>query len=219
MDGISAAFIDIVRPSVILLCIECHGSSAVGAACYSRKQTDFSAFGNAGAFPRRYLLLNFCPAVFSNNSFMGIFYNNPVIFGYNSPAFSFEGCDAPLTLYHSPRYLALVDGYVKAWRGKYTLRIHKTPGTVCNAELSRQLSGYAAEILGEANVHVTPPMKGAEDFAYVTRYVPSFFGFLGAGKPDYCPLHNSRTIIDEDVLAYGAAVLANCAIEWLNAHK
>ena len=54
---------------------------------------------------------------------------------------------------------------------------------------------------------------------YVTRYVPSFFGFLGAGKPDYCPLHNSRTIIDEDVLAYGAAVLANCAIEWLNAHK
>ena len=25
MDGISAAFIDIVRPSVILLCIECQG--------------------------------------------------------------------------------------------------------------------------------------------------------------------------------------------------
>ena len=47
----------------------------------------------------------------------------------------------------------------------------------------------------------------------------AFFGFLGAGGEDYYPLHNSRMTINENVLPYGAAVLANSAVEWLKNHN
>lgn len=113
----------------------------------------------------------------------------------------------------------VVDGYVKAWRGAYKLHVHKTPGTVCDAALSDQLKDYVGEILGMENVRLSPPMKGAEDFGWVSRCVPGFFGFLGAGHPGCSPLHNPRMNLDEDVLPLGAAILANCAVEWLRAQK
>lgn len=113
----------------------------------------------------------------------------------------------------------VVEGYVKAWRGSYTLHTHKTPGTVCDAALSAQLKDYAGEILGAENVVVSPPMKGAEDFGWVSRCVPGFFGFLGAGAPGSYPMHNSHMDIDERALPLGAAVLANCAVEWLKAQQ
>ncbi|MCI8691068.1 MAG: amidohydrolase [Oscillibacter sp.] len=113
----------------------------------------------------------------------------------------------------------VVEGYVKAWRGDYKLYVHKTPGTVCDAVLSAELKDYAGEILGTENVTVSPPMKGAEDFGWVSRCVPGFFGFLGAGGPGNYPMHNPRMTIDETALPLGAAVLANCAAEWLTARR
>ena len=112
----------------------------------------------------------------------------------------------------------MVDGYVKAWRGTYTLRILKTPGTVCTPDTVSEIAGYAKQIFGDENVYEQPPMKGAEDFAHVAKMVPAAFGFMGGGEGDY-PLHNSHMVLDESSFIYGSAVLANAAVEWLKAHK
>lgn len=112
----------------------------------------------------------------------------------------------------------IIDHYVKAWRGTYEIRTLKTPSTVCDPVFSQELVPFAAQILGEENIKPVPPMKGAEDFGHVTRQVPGFYAFMGAGTPGGYPLHNPNMLLDESSFVLGSAVLANCAIEWLKKH-
>ena len=72
--------------------------------------------------------------------------------------------------------------------------------------------------MGEENISNTGPMSGTEDFSYVAEAVPSMFICLGAGGPEQYPHHNPRMTLDESVFFQGAAIHANCAIEWLNRH-
>ena len=112
----------------------------------------------------------------------------------------------------------ILEHYIKAWRGTYSVRVLKTPSTVCNQQFSEEIVPFAAQILGEENVKPVPPMKGAEDFGHVTRLVPGFYAFMGAGSPEGYPLHNPNMVLDESALPLGSAILANCAVKWLNAH-
>ena len=112
----------------------------------------------------------------------------------------------------------ILDHYVKAWRGTYSVRVLKTPSTVCDPDFSEELVPFVREILGEGNVLPTPPMKSAEDFGHVTRLVPGFYAFMGAGSPDGYPLHNPNMVLDENAFALGSAILANCAVKWLSKH-
>ncbi len=112
----------------------------------------------------------------------------------------------------------LIDHYVKAWRGTYETVVLKTPSTVCDPEFSAEVVPFVEEIVGKGNVNPVPPMKGAEDFGYITREVPAFFAFMGAGSPEGYPLHNPNMVLDERAFPIGSAILANCAIEWLKAH-
>ncbi|MCI7473756.1 MAG: M20 family metallopeptidase [Clostridiales bacterium] len=109
----------------------------------------------------------------------------------------------------------ILDHYIKAWRGTYDVRVLKTPSTVCDPEFSAEIVPFAAEILGEENVKPVPPMKGAEDFGHVTRHVPGFYAFMGAGSPGGYPLHNPNMVLDESAFAIGTAILANSAVKWL----
>jgi hippurate hydrolase len=58
------------------------------------------------------------------------------------------------------------------------------------------------------------PMMGAEDFSYVLQKTPGAMVFLGA-TPDggdwrtCCALHSNRMVLDEKVMARGAAL--HCA--------
>ena len=112
----------------------------------------------------------------------------------------------------------ILDHYVSAWRGAYTTRVLKTPSTVCDAAFSEEIVPFAAEILGAENVRPVPPMKGAEDFGHVTRLVPGFYAFMGAGSPEGYPLHNPNMVLDESAFALGAAILVNSAVGWLTRH-
>lgn len=112
----------------------------------------------------------------------------------------------------------IVECYVKAWRGTYETVVLKTPSTVCDPEFSAEIVPFVEEITGEGNVLPVPPMKGAEDFGYVTREVPSFYASLGAGSEAGYPLHSPNMVLDERAFHIGSAILANCAIEWLKAH-
>ena len=109
----------------------------------------------------------------------------------------------------------ILEHYIKAWRGAYDVRVLKTPSTVCDPDFSAEIVPFAAEILGEENVKPVPPMKGAEDFGHVTRHVPGFYAFMGAGSPDGYPLHNPNMVLDESAFAIGTAILANSAVKWL----
>ena len=109
----------------------------------------------------------------------------------------------------------ILDHYIKAWRGTYDVRVLKTPSTVCDPDFSAEIVPFAAEILGEENVKPVPPIKGAEDFGHVTRHVPGFYAFMGAGSPDGYPLHNPNMVLDESAFALGTAILANSAVKWL----
>ena len=112
----------------------------------------------------------------------------------------------------------ILEHYIKAWRGTYSVRVLKTPSTVCDAGFSAEIVPFVEQVLGEGNVSAAPPMKGAEDFGHVTRLVPGFYAFMGAGSPENYPLHNPNMVLDESARPLGSAILANCAVEWLKKH-
>jgi len=87
-----------------------------------------------------------------------------------------------------------------------------------------------AVTLGEAVTHdlfgkaafrrLDAPIMGAEDFSYVLEQIPGAMFFLGvaADGADWhtCPaIHSPRMTVDESALPRGAALLAGCAVRFL----
>lgn len=90
---------------------------------------------------------------------------------------------------------------------------------MCDAAFSEEIVPFAAEILGAENVRPVPPMKGAEDFGHVTRLVPGFYAFMGAGSPEGYPLHNPNMVLDESAFAAGDRhPWSTPAVGWLTRH-
>ncbi len=112
----------------------------------------------------------------------------------------------------------IVDAYAKAWHGEYEITMFNCPCTFTDETVTKELLESVAEVVGAENIQQTPPMAGTEDFSYVAEEVPSTFLILGAGGPDQYPHHNPRMVLDESVFYQGAAIHANCAMEWLNKH-
>jgi hippurate hydrolase len=89
------------------------------------------------------------------------------------------------------------------------------PVTV-NDERAVELVRQCARSLAEEDpwLELKAPMMGAEDFSYVLRELPGAMAFLGvspegsepASNP---PLHNTRMVIDEEMMAKGVAL--HCA--------
>jgi hippurate hydrolase len=90
------------------------------------------------------------------------------------------------------------------------------PVTVCDARAVDLFRRTAHDLFGEAGWRSMPsPVMGAEDFAYVLQKVPGAMAFLGAAPEggDWrtcCALHSNRMVLDEAVMARGAAM--HCAI-------
>lgn len=112
----------------------------------------------------------------------------------------------------------LIDHYVKAWQGEYSLTVFHTPCTLTEKSLCLELVPSIEKIVGKGNAEEIKAMTGTEDFGYVTEKVPGMFVFIGAGKPGNAPLHSPRMILDEEVLPKGAAIYANAAVSWLSLH-
>lgn len=113
----------------------------------------------------------------------------------------------------------IVDAYAKAWHGQYEITVFNCPCTYTDETVTKELLESVAEMVGEENIQKMPPMAGTEDFSYVAEEVPSTFLVLGAGGPEQYPHHNPRMVLDESVFYKGAAIHANCAMEWLNKHS
>ncbi|MFA9200512.1 MAG: M20 family metallopeptidase [Cypionkella sp.] len=95
------------------------------------------------------------------------------------------------------------------------------PVTVCDeraVELGRTVT---RELFGEGAWTPLPaPIMGAEDFSYVLEQVPGAMFFLGVAPEgndwrSCCAIHSARMMIDESALPRGSALLAGCALRFL----
>ncbi len=90
------------------------------------------------------------------------------------------------------------------------------PVTVCDERATALARQTAKRLFGEdAWFEMPHPMMGAEDFAYVLQKAPGVMVFLGASPEggDWrtcCALHSNRMVLDERVMARGAAM--HCAV-------
>lgn len=109
----------------------------------------------------------------------------------------------------------IIEHTVAMWRGDFTLRTFSTPSTFTDGDFCKSLLPMIEEIAGKQNVAEAPCMAGTEDFGYITELVPGMFLTLGAGDATCAPMHNPSMVVDESVFATGAAIYANCAMEWL----
>jgi len=95
------------------------------------------------------------------------------------------------------------------------------PVTVCNADAVAFGERTVKSLLGEnAWRTLNSPVMGAEDFSYILEKVPGAMFFLGASHEgddwrSCCALHSNRMVLDESVMARGAAVHAALAERFL----
>jgi len=77
------------------------------------------------------------------------------------------------------------------------------PVTVNHALQTDIATEVAKQIAGDANVHDTPPMMGAEDFSYMLEARPGAFIFCGNG--DSAGLHHPAYNFNDDAIVYGTS--------------
>lgn len=78
-------------------------------------------------------------------------------------------------------------------------------------------------VAGAANVSVGDLTMPSEDFSYYQQKIPGMFFFLGIVPPGKDPLtapknHSPAFVADEAALPVGVRVMANLALDWLQAH-
>ena len=77
------------------------------------------------------------------------------------------------------------------------------PVTVNHATQTDLAIEVAKEIAGEANVHESPPMMGAEDFSYMLEARPGAFIFCGNG--DSAGLHHPAYNFNDEAIVFGTS--------------
>ncbi len=101
--------------------------------------------------------------------------------------------------------------------GDYELQIDKGyPPLYNDPDVAELVRSVAATYIGEDKAIASPPMMGAEDFAYMTQLAPGAMFMLGAKLDDvHRPHHSPIFDISEEPLKLGAAILADTAIRLL----
>ena len=96
------------------------------------------------------------------------------------------------------------------------------PVTMNDARATETMRRAAVALGGEEAWRVVPsPVMGAEDFSYVLQKVPGAMSFLGVAPEGSdpatnFPLHNTRMVIDEAMMARGVALHCAVAEQFLN---
>ena len=102
------------------------------------------------------------------------------------------------------RVREVVEGIARLTGAKIDLKYERGyPVTVNHAEQTDFATRIAKEIAGDANVHETPPLMGAEDFAYMLEARPGAFIFCGNG--DSAGLHHPAYNFNDEAIVYGTS--------------
>jgi amidohydrolase len=116
----------------------------------------------------------------------------------------------------------LAEGIAAAHGAKASVEIELGfPVTRCDPRAVALGGRVVSELYGEESWRLLPaPVMGAEDFSYVLEKTPGAMLFLGASVQgsDFrscCGLHSNRMVLDETIMARGAAVMAGIAARFL----
>lgn len=98
--------------------------------------------------------------------------------------------------------------------------LKKYPPVINNDKMVSLVEKAGKEILGDENVvRLENPTMGGEDFSYFQQKVPGAFFIVGTYNKEKGlekSLHSPHFNIDEDILNKAAAVMAECAVTYLN---
>lgn len=98
--------------------------------------------------------------------------------------------------------------------------LKKYPPVINNDKMVSLVEKAGKEILGNENVvRLENPTMGGEDFSYFQQKVPGAFFIVGTYNKEKGlekSLHSPHFNIDEDILNKAAAVMAECAVTYLN---
>lgn len=96
------------------------------------------------------------------------------------------------------------------------------PPTVNDWSLHQYFQNVAGDMLDISNVKDMQPLMGSEDFAFYQEEIPGYFYFLGMKDETKIKLaspHSPYFQINEDALAFGAALQASLAAKYLHEIK
>ena len=110
----------------------------------------------------------------------------------------------------------IIKGVCEAMGAEYEFKfVRGYPPTVNDEALVEIVRHCAAQVVGEVNVFEPEPIMAGDDISYFLEKVPGFFFFLGAGRENSVPLHNSRFDFNEEVLPKGVEMYLRLASELL----
>lgn len=118
------------------------------------------------------------------------------------------------------RMRRLAGGICAAMRAEMEMQYgYGYPSVVNDEDMVQLIESAGAKIIGDDKVVRIPvPSMGGEDFAYFAQEAPGCFFRLGGRnetKGFVFPGHHPEYDFDEDCLAYGAAVMAQAALDYL----
>ena len=98
------------------------------------------------------------------------------------------------------------------------------PVTFNNPALTQQMTPTIQRVVGEANVVETLPQTWAEDFSFYQQEIPGLYVYLGVRTPgadpdSFATNHSPKFMVDEDALVIGVRLLANLALDYLQAEE
>ncbi len=110
----------------------------------------------------------------------------------------------------------IIKGVCEAMGAGYEFKYFRGyPPTVNDETLVEIVRRCAAQVVGEKNVFEPEPIMAGDDISFFLEKVPGFFFFLGVGRENSVPLHNSRFDFNEEVLPKGVEMYLRLAFELL----
>ena len=97
--------------------------------------------------------------------------------------------------------------------------LSSVPTVYTNPELAEELASYVVDFAPSFIADTDYKVTASDDVAFITEKVPTVHFMIGC-KVEGCEVqhHNPGVLFDENVLPYGAAVFAKCAVNWLHNH-
>ena len=131
-----------------------------------------------------------------------------------------------LSKHHREKVHALIEEVTHATAAAYGLTAtfklrHGFPVTVNDGQAIDLARSVTGELFGAgAWTEMPAPIMGAEDFSYLLEKVPGAMVFLGVAQEgddwrSCCSIHSTRMMVDESAMPRGSALLAGCAVRFL----
>ena len=137
--------------------------------------------------------------------------------------------DEQVRKFAKQRMIEIAQGIAQTFRAEATVEYEREcPCFAVDGPLADELSQYIHTLVGDelfvdlSKVTTGSKTMGSEDFAWISQQVPSVCVSLATGGPEngcLYPLHHPKVTFDENAYPIGAAVYAECAMEWLKHHK